>query len=187
MTVNNPSGSVDTSALVVLAPATAARNVVQPTADVVPLTLKGIAAQAANLQEWQNSAGTALSRIQADGSLKFNGGAVLSDSGGSEALFSVDLKVNNRLRVGQSGGAGKRIEFGPNPDATIKSLDGNGLMTIYRTTTPTAPTMTGAGLILENLTAAPSTNPVGGGVIYCEAGALKYRGTAGTITTIGAA
>lgn len=30
----------------------------------------------------------------------------------------------------------------------------------------------------------PSANPVGGGVLYVEAGALKYRGSSGTITTI---
>jgi hypothetical protein len=30
----------------------------------------------------------------------------------------------------------------------------------------------------------PSTNPTGGGVLYVEAGALKYRGSSGTVTTI---
>lgn len=34
---------------------------------------------------------------------------------------------------------------------------------------------------------APSANPTAGGVLYCEAGALKYRGSGGTITTIAAA
>lgn len=34
---------------------------------------------------------------------------------------------------------------------------------------------------------APSANPTGGGVLYVEAGALKYRGSSGTITTIAAA
>lgn len=33
----------------------------------------------------------------------------------------------------------------------------------------------------------PSANPVAGGVVYVEAGALKYRGSSGTITTLGAA
>lgn len=51
----------------------------------------------------------------------------------------------------------------------------------------TAPTVTGPGLLIGNVTAAPSTNPVGGGVLYCEAGALKFRGTGGTITTLAAA
>lgn len=42
-------------------------------------------------------------------------------------------------------------------------------------------------LFLANATANPSTNPSGGGVIYCDAGALKYRGSSGTVTTLGAA
>lgn len=31
---------------------------------------------------------------------------------------------------------------------------------------------------------APTSNPVGGGIFYVEGGALKYRGSAGTVTTI---
>jgi len=31
---------------------------------------------------------------------------------------------------------------------------------------------------------APTANPVGGGNLYVEAGALKYRGSSGTVTTI---
>lgn len=38
--------------------------------------------------------------------------------------------------------------------------------------------------ILSNTTAAPSTNPSGGGALYVESGALKYRGSSGTVTTI---
>jgi hypothetical protein len=33
----------------------------------------------------------------------------------------------------------------------------------------------------------PTTNPTGGGLLYVEAGALKYRGTSGTVTTLGVA
>jgi hypothetical protein len=33
----------------------------------------------------------------------------------------------------------------------------------------------------------PTTNPTGGGLLYVESGALKYRGTSGTVTTLGAA
>ncbi len=38
-------------------------------------------------------------------------------------------------------------------------------------------------IALANAT-APSSNPTGGGIMYVEAGALKYRGTSGTVTTI---
>jgi len=33
----------------------------------------------------------------------------------------------------------------------------------------------------------PTANPTGGGILYVESGALKYRGSSGTITTLGAA
>ncbi|MDC2953395.1 hypothetical protein PO587_02875 [Streptomyces gilvifuscus] len=43
----------------------------------------------------------------------------------------------------------------------------------------------GVGVIaIANATTAPTTNPTGGGVLYVEAGALKYRGSSGTVTTI---
>ena len=43
----------------------------------------------------------------------------------------------------------------------------------------------GTGVIaIGNVTAVPSTDPVGGVLIYVEAGALKYRGSSGTVTTI---
>jgi|688.fasta_scaffold00518_79 hypothetical protein len=48
-----------------------------------------------------------------------------------------------------------------------------------------SPTFTGK-VNLTNTT-APTANMTGGGILYVEAGALKYRGSSGTITTIGPA
>lgn len=45
----------------------------------------------------------------------------------------------------------------------------------------------GPALFLANVTTAPTTNPSGGGILYVESGALKYRGSGGTVTTLGAA
>jgi hypothetical protein len=43
----------------------------------------------------------------------------------------------------------------------------------------------GVGCVgIANATTVPTTNPTGGGVLYIEAGALKYRGSSGTVTTI---
>jgi hypothetical protein len=43
----------------------------------------------------------------------------------------------------------------------------------------------GVGVIgITNAQRAPSFDPAGGGVLYVEAGALKYRGSRGTVTTI---
>lgn len=39
-------------------------------------------------------------------------------------------------------------------------------------------------IAIPNATTAPTTNPTGGGVLYVESGALKYRGSSGTVTTI---
>lgn len=38
---------------------------------------------------------------------------------------------------------------------------------------------------IGNASVAPSVNPSGGGILYVESGALKYRGSSGTVTTLG--
>ena len=46
----------------------------------------------------------------------------------------------------------------------------------------------GAGVtFVINRTTVPTSNPVGGGLLYVDAGALKYRGSSGTVTTIAVA
>ena len=43
----------------------------------------------------------------------------------------------------------------------------------------------GKGVIfIANATTVPTTNPTGGGILYVESGALKYRGSGGTVSTI---
>jgi hypothetical protein len=37
---------------------------------------------------------------------------------------------------------------------------------------------------IKNATTVPASNPAGGGYLYIEAGALKFRGSGGTVTTI---
>jgi hypothetical protein len=46
----------------------------------------------------------------------------------------------------------------------------------------------GAGVqFIANATTVPTTNPSGGGILYTDAGALKYRGSSGTVTVIAVA
>jgi hypothetical protein len=64
-----------------------------------------------------------------------------------------------------------------------------GLATASSTNTLINGTATGVGggvgiLAIGNVVTVPTSNPTGGGVLYVEAGALKYRGSSGTITTI---
>lgn len=42
-------------------------------------------------------------------------------------------------------------------------------------------------IYILNTTNAPTANPATGGYLYCEGGALKYRGSSGTVSTIAAA
>ena len=53
-----------------------------------------------------------------------------------------------------------------------------------------ATTSAGGGVVvasINNATTVPTTNPSGGGILYAEAGALKWRGSSGTITTLAVA
>lgn len=42
-------------------------------------------------------------------------------------------------------------------------------------------------VFIPNAVTVPTTNPVGGGILYVQAGALKYRGSSGTVTTLAVA
>jgi len=70
-------------------------------------------------------------------------------------------------------------------------VSGNSVVALARGSALTStqmPANTGNGVIyIANAGTAPTANSVSGGILYCEAGALKYRGTGGTTTTLGAA
>jgi hypothetical protein len=125
------------------------------TSTFIPLVVRGAASQSANLQEWQNSGGTALSNITSTGvirsTLSMQALGMQSVSDGSQSMaFSSNRNVQIGATTGVYGG--------------------------------------GTGVIgITNASGTPTTNPTGGGILYVEAGALKYRGSSGTITTLGAA
>ena len=66
---------------VIINPAASARNVIQPTDPaVIPFTIRGAASQTANLQEWQNSAGTAMGSMSASGALQLRARAKITSA-----------------------------------------------------------------------------------------------------------
>jgi hypothetical protein len=71
------------------------------------------------------------------------------------------------------------LVFGTNNTERAR-IDANGNVLVGMTATATSSAKT---LHLANAT-VPTANPTGGGVLYVEAGALKYRGSSGTVTTI---
>jgi hypothetical protein len=58
-------------------------------------------------------------------------------------------------------------------------IDSSGNLLLGGTSTPGARVM-----YIANASTVPASNPSGGGVLYVENGALKYRGSSGTVTTI---
>ena len=74
-----------------------------------------------------------------------------------------------------AGTAGAQITFSPK-----MTLDASGNLLVGMSTAATSSANT---LHLANAT-IPTANPSGGGVLYVESGALKYRGSSGTVTTI---
>jgi hypothetical protein len=79
----------------------------------------------------------------------------------------------------QMGGNGPNIFLTKDGEVLRMTDDGNvgiGAMTDFGD---------GAGVIgIANAAANPTTNPIGGGLLYVEDGALKYRGRSGTVTTL---
>lgn len=89
--------------------------------------------------------------------------------------------------IGFFGGAstGSTLRYdGTNwaPTANIIIDDTNGTMNLGGVT-GSAPDH---AILIANLTQSVST-PTGGGVLFVDAGALKYRGSGGTVTTVAAA
>ena len=95
--------------------------------------------------------------------------------GNLSALWNIRAYGNgDTFRIG-AGAIGSEVDY--------LTIDASGNLLVGVTA---AGTYAAKVLGLANAT-APSTSPAGMGQLYVEAGALKYRGSSGTITTIAAA
>lgn len=149
----------------------------------------------------QSSGGTVSTINSADA----NGRLRLTGNGASGQSGLIDLDPNPldgtsgaTLRVMRStnttGATGVQIFAGNNTTTTNHFFPGQGGdTTIAQTSGNVAFFGTGSFgsgsrvMFIANRTTAPTVNPVGGGILYAEGGALKWRGSAGTTTTIGPA
>lgn len=133
------------------------------------------------------------------------GGVAASIAYTAESFFKVvagntqDNGINNLITTGlvfggaaTSGGSGAlqvqaAIGTGITPySGTVLgefSYTQDGIKTIVANTAVALPTQ----LKLQNLAAEPTTNPTGGAILYAYNGAIKVRGSNGTVTTIAAA
>jgi len=117
--------------------------------------------------------------LQANTSGDYN--IALGNFAGKYETDSNAFYVNTRDRTDTAGDKTKSLMYGvmaaTQTDQQLRLTASVGINTVDF----------GSGkivLALANATTIPSVNPTGGGVIYCEGGALKYRGSGGSITTI---
>jgi hypothetical protein len=177
-------------------PVTAARMYsVAGSATDIPLMVRGAASQTADLQQWQNSAGTVLGGVNSTGIIyapRFSfgsaGGVSITTASGriySNALWTIEnpsaSASENSFRIRGAASQTGNLQEWQNSGATVLAkVDATGNIVVGNMAIATSSVAT---IHISNGT-IPSANPTGGGVLYVEAGALKYRGSSGTITTI---
>lgn len=111
--------------------------------------------------------------------------------GTTPATVGSALRLSNALSIGWRNAANNANIFLLVDSSDIMMLGNNANIAAVRTvsplilgTDPGAGSGTGIQLRIANTTSVPSTNPSNGGIVYVESGALKYRGSSGTVTTI---
>lgn len=126
------------------------------------------------------------------GSIAFASGTSDTATGGTLGLFG-----GNTFGTGTTGGQitilGGSGAIGTNANGGHVVISGGGFSGTgtkgnvgLHTTTGSFGSGQGV-LFIANDTADPTSNPVGGGILFVASGALKYRGSSGTVTTIAAA
>jgi len=99
-------------------------------------------------------------------------GSVLASISSAGHLLTPQIQISGGGLIGSGGLA--CAHFGANRNVQLAS--------------GTAAQADGRGVVgITNATVVPTSNPTGGGILYAEGGALKWRGSSGTITTIAAA
>ena len=170
----NSSGDITTSAAIFAGTSTwftATSNIRPLNANVIGQVIRGQASQVSDLQQWQNSAGTVLANVNSAGLLNMTRAIILTQTNAGE----VGIRV--RGAASQTGNLAEYLDSSANVQVRI---DPNA--NIYTGTMARATSSVNT-IHLSNAT-IPTANPTGGGVLYVEAGALKFRGSSGTITTI---
>ena len=185
------------------------------------IVAQAVASQTADIQQWQNSGGTVLAKVDANGAL------TVSPSAGTAALqinppagtFAINIKAGDtstavfklrnttdsadlyaisdsgKIVTGSGGGIGSpnaqvsvnasastvglAVKLGSSGSADLQQWQSNAGTVLMRVTKD-------AWLGILNST-APSANLTNGGYLYVESGALKYRGSSGTVTTVAVA
>jgi hypothetical protein len=163
-------------------------NVTSDVIAAVPLQVTGINGQTGDLARFDVSGSGTLAKVDSGGVVT---GTSMISQGASTSItvYNTGGTVNQRrYRFTDSSGY-----------LAIQSRVDNGgsnkdLLLLHNTSQNVGiagSTQFGAGtggcIAIPNATADPSTNPTSAGVLYVSGGALKFRGSSGTVTTIAAA
>ena len=166
----NNAGAFGGAAAVTYSSSGTLLTVTAQSATDVPFLVKGAASQSGNLIEARNSSNSLLFYVTSSGAIvSANNITVATQFTANDTAFRRISAGVFEINNGTSGTL---------RDLHLRNLGLNGAISAGG----------GVGIaFIANATTAPTTNPTGGGILYAEAGALKYRGSSGTVTTLGAA
>jgi len=171
---------------------------------VVPLTVRGVASQSTDIFRVQNSTPTTLLAISQFGRTNLSGSIFVTPVAASEVVATVKGAASQSANLQEWQNSAGTVLVNVSSAGQLNALQGVNTNTIRGLDTLSAITVSngrgitvgtgsaiqggGAGVLgIANAATVPTSNPTGGGILYVEAGALKYRGSSGTITTLGAA
>ena len=184
---------------------------VQLSGDNIGVTVRGFSAQTASMLQLQNSAGNItanftapvnnVNRLNLGGTdLSATLGITVHASGGVGQVIRGAASQSANLQEWQSSGGSILSNItSSGVIRTTLSMQALGMQSVSDGSQSMAFSSNrnvqigattgvyggGAGVVgITNATTVPTTNPSGGGILYVEAGALKFRGSSGTITTI---
>lgn len=171
-------------------------------ASVSGIIVRGVASQTANLQEWQNSSATVLASTDSTGRFRLQTtagyAATLSINTGADDQAGIVIRAfsatqSNALQTWQDSTGATVAQIAANGNVVFPRIQGSDFLSaivigVDRNVQFAAGGGSfggGKGVVgIANANTVPASNPTGGGILYVEAGALKYRGSSGTVTTI---
>jgi hypothetical protein len=102
---------------------------------------------------------------------------LIGDGTFAAGVASITADSGAALQIGTAGN--NELSLFHNNTTIVRLIGGN-----FGMRTDSFGTSSVGVIGIGNAVTVPTGNPTGGGVLYVEAGALKYRGSSGTVTTI---
>jgi hypothetical protein len=153
------------------------------------VVIRGAGSQTANLQEWQNSAGTVIARIEPSGRFGNTGGSYIGGPNGQVFATTTSASTIPLISRGAASQSANLQEWQNSAGSVLARIGSDGTLTTPLFVTPNANVRieegNSGGLIrLVRLTAAPSVPGANIGRLYFKAGttglALFAMGPTGT-------